>query len=85
MLPRPPALSDRRSEESSMLMARSSSFGTLFIPRRSAARAHLCEGLRDDILSDALRSDAATVISVQIKTFPGKNRCIHFYNKQLVL
>jgi len=60
MLPRPPALSVRRSGESSMLMVRSSSFGTSFIPRRSAPKANPREGLRDDILSDALCADAAT-------------------------
>ena len=50
MLPRPPALSLRRR----------SSFGTSFIPRRSAPKANPREGLRDDILSDALCADAAT-------------------------
>ena len=58
MLPRPPALSDRRSGKSSMLMARSSSFGT----RCSAPLAHFSDGLRDDILSNALFADPAAVI-----------------------
>jgi len=66
MLPRPPALSDRRSGKSSTLMARSSSFGTSFIPKCSAPRAHLIEGIRDDILSDALLADAAAVNSTQV-------------------
>jgi len=49
-----------------MLMARSSSFGTSFIPRCSAPRAHLSEELRDDILSSALPADAAAVNSPEV-------------------
>lgn len=59
-----------------MLMARSSSFGT----RCSAPRAHLSEGLRDDILSDSAVSPTQIIAVILLLALNYYKTSTHTHN-----